>query len=140
MKPELQKIFTKLSESKVKQEIEKIDLSTAKSLASADKKVERDLKEGAKAERMFNKLGQEKVALAKKFEQFANDYKNGIAMSAPLYNEMKEFARKAKELGFDARNTNEYKSAEMTAGAYEEYAKELKKLSTEASSIAKLLR
>ena len=134
----LKNIYQKLNKTELS--VEKIELASAKELASADKKVERDLKKGQKAEQLFVKLSQEKVALARKFSDFANEYSAGIGMSAPLVKIMNDFSNKAKELGVNPESINEFKSAKMTIDAHSEYVKEIQKLSDEAEAIAKRLR
>jgi predicted metallo-beta-lactamase superfamily hydrolase len=52
---------------------------------------------------------------------------------------MNEFVRNGRELGVDVTKTNEYKNAEMTYSALEEYRKEIMKLADEAELKAKQL-
>ena len=119
---------------------EKVELSSLKELVSADKKVQKDLSNGKKAENQFNKLSQRAAQLSKEFQQFASQYSAGIGMSAPLVQIMNEFVRNGRELGVDVTKSNEYKSAEMTLDAHKEYVKEIQKLADEAELKAKQLR
>jgi len=119
---------------------EKVELSSLKELVSADKKVQKDLSNGKKAENQFNKLSQRAAQLSKEFQQFASQYSAGIGMSAPLVQIMNDFERNGRELGVDVKKGNEYKSAEMTLGAHKEYVKEIQKLADEAELKAKQLR
>lgn len=118
---------------------QKVELSSLKELTSATKKVDKDLAAGQKAERRFTKLNQQAVQLAKEFRQYASEYSRGIGMSAPLVQIMNEFVRNGRELGVDVTKTNEYKNAEMTYNALEEYREEIMKLADEAELKAKQL-
>lgn len=139
MNPDVQKIFNKFSEEKTKLSTQKVELASLKELTSATKKVDKDLSQGQKAERRFVQLSQQAAQLAKEFRQYATEYSAGIGMSAPLVQVMNEFVRNGRELGVDVTKTNEYKNAEMTLSAHQEYVKEIQKLADEAEQIAKRL-
>lgn len=139
MNPEVNKIFNKFKEDKTELSTEKVELSSLKELTSATKKVDKDLAAGRKAETRFTKLSQQAAQLAKEFRQYANEYNRGIGMSAPLVQIMNEFVRNGRELGVDVTKTNEYKNAEMTYSALEEYREEIMKLAQEAELKAKQL-
>jgi hypothetical protein len=139
MNPDVNKIFNKFKEDKVELSTEKIELGSLKELTTATKKVDKDLAAGQKAERRFVKLSQQAVQLAKEFRQYASEYGRGIGMSAPLVQIMNEFVRNGRELGVDVTKTNEYKNAEMTYSALEEYREEIMKLAAEAELKAKQL-
>ena len=139
MNPDVKKIFNKFSEEKTKLSTKKVELASLKELTNATKKVDKDLSQGQKAERRFVQLSQQAAQLAKEFRQYATEYSAGIGMSAPLVQVMNEFVRNGRELGVDVTKTNEYKNAEMTLSAHQEYVKEIQKLADEAEQIAKRL-
>ena len=109
MKPELQKIFTKLSESKVKQEVKKINLS----VISDAKQV---VKEAGDEIDFVDKLQNEIMDDLRKIEQIGSKIKSNISgldnakgYLSEIKNSMKQIQKAAAELGADFKNIREWK-------------------------------
>jgi chromosome segregation ATPase len=105
MKPEIQRIFTKLAEERVKLSTKKVELSSLQDMKKKSNDLISSRKQLEKLESKLDKLAAKKRNILEEFDKLSADAKSAIKSSYSEINEAKKVMSKAsssaKELGID---------------------------------------
>ncbi len=126
-------------EDKVELATQKVEFANINQLKAGIKKVENDLKAGQKYEDRYERLLGEASDLSRKFASLSSDGKMGIPLSVNLFSIIKDLEAAGKELGVDMKSNSDVKFARTVMAAWEDWKKDVQKMSDKAGAMAKKL-